>query len=140
MGDIMVTLPKLDLLTPVSVGAKEAVDYPNLFLSLLVIRADEGRAKATVATRNQNYVTKQIQPLSEAKPWQHEIPDLYAELDRVPVLAVAAGHILNAVGLLRKEKDLLDAIQALEEGADDSVLQSQLADVHAEMGITTEHQ
>ena len=60
--------------------------------------------------------------------------------DRVPILAVAAGHLLNAVGLLRKEKDILDAIQPLEEGADDSVLRSQLADVHVEMGITTEDQ
>ncbi len=141
-------LPRIALRTPVQTESIEAKEYPDAFLSLLVVRAsaDNGKyAKATIELRNYDWEAEQTQPSEQARPWHYELPDLYAEMDRVPVLAEAAGYLLRAVSLLRAEQDILTAIESLPKDDNGelgpmeliewSALQSHLLDVHRMMGI-----
>jgi hypothetical protein len=83
-----------------------------------------------------NYSTKEI--LKDGKPTEFGIPDVYAEADRVPLLAQVVGGIVTVLGLLIQEKTLKEQIAAgTSAGIDVTALTASLASVETALGITT---
>lgn len=106
------SLPRIPAVDSVTEQPKQVTEFPDLFLSQLVVRATPGNMKASAKLQPFNYDANVIS--TELNSTRIEVADLVAESARVPALGQAMGLIIQATAFLAQEKTLLEKITIVE--------------------------
>jgi len=136
------SLPRIPSLEPVTEQQKAVTEFPDLFMTLLVMRADASQSNVRAKLKPYNYDAGVISTDSAEKSLT--VPDLYKEAARVPVLAQAVGALLEAVIFLSQEETLVNKIETLEQVEDKTeeqeteltTLNMQLGDLRTAYNVT----
>lgn len=126
------SLPRIPAVDTVIKQPLEVTEFPDWFMNTLVVRYSPHRGSAVIKLRPYNYDAGVLANEEDEKILH--INDLLSESERVPVVAQAMNAVLTAVALIAQERVLLEKIEAVPTGEDDSELKDKLAAVRNQMG------
>lgn len=126
------TLPQIVSEAPIVIPEQVIPEttYPDLYVVNLRVHTEQKdmSCQAEVRLQPYNYTTKQI--MIDGPCQDFSIEDVWAESERVPLLATVMGGLIQVTALLIKEKKLTEEMKA---GIDVS---EELSAVQTALGIT----
>jgi hypothetical protein len=136
-------LPRIPAIESQTEQPKPTTEFPDWYLSLLVMRSSPENTRATIKLQPYNYDEGVLS--TELPPLTVEVSDLMSEAGRVPALAQAMGAILQVTTFLGQEKYLLSKIEKLntrdlteEEQQELTNLEQQLETLRTQAGVANE--
>jgi len=134
----MAEIPQIPADEPVVVPAASEATYPDLYITDLFVQADYAdfaKTKALVVLYPYNYTTKQAL-VEQSRRTEYRIDDLWSAAAHMPLLAQTMGQLTYVVSLMRQKESLESRLTAALDGEDVSALQTALATVKTNLGIT----
>lgn len=125
-------LPRIPSNNPIIVPASEAKEFTDLYITYLRLIKAGNNHRLDVTLHPYNYDTNEF---GDGANTNFNIPDVFTEAARVPLLATVMGGIIQVTSLLIQEKDLVKQIASASD-EDKPALQESLTAIRTAMGIS----
>lgn len=132
------SLPEIVLPNPVITPAIAEVVYPNGYIVRLELGTQDTQGNQQdlrVVLRPYNLSTATLYPSAD-EDIGHDIPDLWGEVQRVPLLAQTMSGIVTVINLLIQEKTLIQQLGTTTSEEDKATIKASLDSIQSQLGVT----